>query len=69
MYRILLQGVLPICQILFYSGAKAVGKDALKTGYNIITIILNKEPEQPMGNIFKTRFSQAKSNLEENIKR
>jgi len=27
---------------LLYSGAKAVGKEALKTGFNIITDILNK---------------------------
>ena len=31
----------------------------LKTGSNIITDILNKEPEQPVGNIFKSRFSEA----------
>jgi len=29
-----------------YSGAKSVGKEALKTGSNIITDILNKEPEK-----------------------
>ena len=27
-----------------YSGAKAIGKEALKTGSNIITDMLNKEP-------------------------
>jgi len=52
-----------------YSGAKAVGKEAIKTGSNIITEILNKEREQPVGNIFKTRFSEAKGNLEEKIKK
>jgi len=31
-----------------YSGAKAVEKEALKTGSNIITDMLNKEPEQPV---------------------
>ena len=51
-----------------YSGAKAVGKEALKTGSNNINNILNKEPEQPVGNIFNTRFSQAKGNLEGKIK-
>jgi len=35
------------------SGAKAVGKEALKTGSNIITDMLNKEPEQPVSNIKK----------------
>ena len=43
---------------LLYSGAKPVGKEALKTGSNIISDILNKEPEQPMGNIFKNRFHE-----------
>ena len=33
---------------LLYSGAKAVGKEVLKTGSHIITDILNKEPEQPV---------------------
>jgi hypothetical protein len=31
-----------------YSEAKAVGKEALKTGFDVITGILNKEPEQPV---------------------
>ena len=52
---------------LLYSGAKAVGNETLKTGPNVITDILNKEPEQPVGDIFKTRFSEAKDNLEEKI--
>ena len=51
-----------------YSGAKAVAKEALKTGSNIITDILNKEPEQPVGAIFKNRFSEAKGNLQEKNK-
>ena len=52
-----------------YSGAKAVGKEALKTGSNIITDMLNKEPEQPVRNIFKNRFIEAKDNLEQKIKK
>ena len=52
-----------------YSGAKAVGKEALKTSSHIITDILNKEPEQPAGDIFKTRFSEARVNLEQKIKK
>ena len=51
-----------------FSGAKAVGKEALKTGSQI-TDILNKEPEQPLGDIFNTRFSEAKGNLEQKIKK
>jgi hypothetical protein len=42
-----------------YSWAKAVGKEALKAGSNIITDMLNKDPEQPVSNIFKNRFSEA----------
>jgi hypothetical protein len=52
-----------------YSGAKAVGKEVLKTGSNIITAILNNEPEQPMRKVLENRFSQAKGNLEEKIKK
>jgi hypothetical protein len=52
-----------------YSGAKAVEKEALKTGSNIITDILNKQPEQSVGDIFKNRFSEAKDSLEEKIKK
>jgi hypothetical protein len=52
-----------------YSGAKAVGKEALKRGSNIITDILNKQREQPVGCIFQSRFSEAKGNLEEKVKR
>ena len=52
-----------------YSGANNVGKEALKTGSKTITDILNKEPEQRVGYIFKNRFIQAKDNLEEKIKK
>ena len=54
---------------LLYSGAKALRKEALKTASNLTTVILNKLPEQPVANIFKTRFSEAKGKLEEKIKR
>ena len=54
---------------LLYSGAKAVGKETLKTGSHIITDILNNEPEQPLGDIFKTRFSEEKGSFEEKIKK
>ena len=49
---------------LLYSGAKAVGKEALKTGSHIISDSLNKEPEQPVGYIFKNRVGEAKNNLQ-----
>jgi hypothetical protein len=51
-----------------YSGAKAVGKEALSTGCNISTVILNKDPEQPVETIFKKRFGEAKGNLQQKIK-
>ena len=62
------RGLFRFVKPLLYSGAKAVGKEALKTGSNIITDILNKEPEQPVGNIFKNHFEEAKDNLQEKIK-
>jgi len=64
-FRGLFRFVIP----LLYSGAKAVGKEALKTGSNIITDIPNKEPEEPVGAIFKNRFSEAKDNLQVKIKK
>ena len=54
---------------LLYSGAKTVGKEALKTGSHIVTGILNKEPEQPVGDILKNRFGKGKNNLQEKLKR
>jgi len=45
-------GLFRFVKHLLYSGAKAVGKETLNIGSNIITDILNKEPEQPLGNIF-----------------
>ena len=54
---------------LLYSGPKAVGKKALKTGSNIITDVVNKEPEQPVRDIFKNPFIEAKDNLEQKIKK
>jgi len=62
------RGLFHFVKPLLYSGAKAVGKEALKIGSNIIADILNKEPEQPVGAIFKNRFSEAKGNPQEKIK-
>jgi len=61
------RGLFRFVKPLLYSGSKAVGKEALKTGSNIITYILNKDPEQPVGNMFKNRFSEAKGRIEEKI--
>jgi hypothetical protein len=53
-----------------YSGAKAVGKEALKTGSNMLNKdMLNKEPKQPVRDIFKNRFIEAKDNFEQKIKK
>jgi len=38
-------GLFRFVKPLLYSGAKVVGKQALKTGSNIITDMLNKEPK------------------------
>ena len=63
------RGLLHFVKPLLYSGAKAVGKEALKTGSNIITDMLNKHPEQPVVDIFKNRVIEAKDNLEQEIKK
>jgi len=63
------RGLFRFVKPLLFSGAKAVGKEALRTGSNILTDILEKQPEQPMGTIFKTRFGEAKGNLEQKIKK
>ena len=63
------RGLVRFVKPLLFSGAKAVGKEALRTGSNILTDILEKQPEQPMGTIFKTRFGEAKGNLEQKIKK
>jgi len=63
------RGLFRFVKPLLHSGTKAIVKETLKTGSNIITDVLNKEPEQPVCNIFKTRFIQAKGNLEEMIKK
>ena len=34
-----------------------------------MTGILNKQPEDPVGDILKTRFGEAKDNLEQKIKK
>ena len=47
---------------------KGCRKRGFENRFNIIKDILHKQPEQPVGNIFKNRFIEAKFNLEENIK-
>jgi hypothetical protein len=62
------RGLFRFVKPLLYSGAKAVGREVLSTGSNILTDILNKDPEQPVGTIFKKLFGEAKGNLQQKIK-
>jgi hypothetical protein len=62
------RGLFRFVKPLLYSGARAVGREALSTGSNILTDILNKDPERPVGTIFKKRFGEAKGNLQQKIK-
>jgi hypothetical protein len=62
------RGLFRLIKSLLYSGAKAVGKEALTTVSNIITDILNNDLEQNVDTIFRTRFSETKGNLEEKFK-
>jgi hypothetical protein len=62
------RGLFRFVKPLLYSGAKAVVKEALSTGSNILTDIINKDPEQPVNTIFKKRFGEAKGNLQQKIK-
>jgi len=61
------RGLFRFVKPLLYYVAKAVGKEGLKTVSNIITDILNKEPEHPVCAIFKNLFIEAKGNLREKI--
>jgi len=63
------RGLFRFVKTLLYSGAKAVGKEALKTRSNIITDMLNKEPEQRVRDIFKNLFIEVKDNLKQKIKK
>jgi len=65
--RILLQRTLRFCLTSVVFGAKAVGKEALKTVSNILTEILNKQPEQSVSDIVKTCFGEAEGKVEEKI--
>jgi hypothetical protein len=46
-----------------YQAAKAVGKEALKTGSSIINYVLNKKPEQHVNDIFKDCFGEKRLTL------
>lgn len=63
------RGLFRFVKPLLYSGAKAVGREALKTGSNIFTDLLNKQQGQQVGDILKSRFGEAKDNLEDKIKK
>jgi hypothetical protein len=63
-----LRGLFCFVKPLLCTGAKAVGREALSTGSNILTDMLNKDPEQPVGTIFKKRFSEAKVTSNKKLK-
>jgi hypothetical protein len=63
------RGLFRFVKPLLHSGAKAVGKEALKTGSKFITDMLNKEPEQPVNSIFKNLFIEAKDNRKQKMKK
>jgi hypothetical protein len=52
-----------------YSGAKAVGREALSTGCNILTDMLNKDQEQLVGTIFKKGLARRKVTSNKKLKR
>ena len=52
---------------LLASEAKAVGRKALKSGSNI-TDLIEREPDRKVGYILRTRFGEAKDNLEQKIR-
>jgi hypothetical protein len=51
---------LPFLKLLLHSGARAVGTETLNTGPNILTDILNTQPELTVCDILRTRFGVAK---------
>jgi hypothetical protein len=62
------RGLFRFVKPLLYSGAKAVGTDALKSGSNIVTDLLEREPDRKVGDILRTRFGEAKDNLKQKIR-
>jgi hypothetical protein len=62
------RGLSRFVKTLLCSGAKAVGKEALRSDSNILTDLLKKEPDQHVGNILKSRAGEANTNLEHKIK-
>jgi hypothetical protein len=63
-FRGLFQSVKP----LLFTAAKALGREALKAGSNIITDIINNEPEQPVGNFSKLILFMKMVSLKKRLK-
>jgi hypothetical protein len=63
-----LRGLFRYVKHLLYSGANAVGKEALKTGSNTITDII-KTTGSAFWRYFQQSFGEAKDNLEETIRK
>ena len=62
------RGLFCFVKPLLYLGAKAVER-TLKTDSNILTDILHKQLEEPVGYIFKKSLGEAKNNIEQRIKK
>jgi hypothetical protein len=43
------------CKTLLHSEAKAVGEEVVRKGFNILTDLLHKIPDQQVGNVLKSR--------------
>jgi hypothetical protein len=62
------RGLFRLVKPLLYSGARVFGKEALKPVSQILTDIIDKNPDHPMGGIFKSRI-EVKDNVEQKIKK
>lgn len=54
-----LGGMFRLIRPLFVRGAKAVGREALKTGAHILTDISTKQPSEKLESIIHNRISEA----------
>jgi hypothetical protein len=63
------KGPFRFVKLLLYSGENALGKEDLKTSANILTDLLNKEPDHQVGQTLESRLDEAKDNLEHKIKK
>lgn len=62
------RGLFHCVKPLLYSGTNAVGKKIMNTGLNIITDLLNKQPDQQVRDTFQPIVWEVKNNLKHKIK-